>query len=85
MLREGEQLPPDIVVAREGYSPEVIERIRTAFEEDFDVLLDALLEGKDYQKYEGATLVIPNDEDYDTVRSMYRAIGVDDFTKFVGD
>lgn len=85
VLKEGEELPPDIVVARKGYSPETIERIRTAFEEDFDVLLAALLEGKDSQKYAGATLVIPNDSDYDVVRSMYRAIGVDDFTEFVGD
>jgi phosphonate transport system substrate-binding protein len=85
MLKEGEELPPDIVVAREGYSPETIERIQAAFEDDFDTLLAALLEGKDYQKYDGATLVIPDDSDYDVVRSMYQAIGVDDFTEFVGD
>jgi len=85
MLAEGDELPPDIVVAREGHSPEIIKRVRTAFEEDFDILLEALLEGKDYQKYEGATLVIPDDSDYDVVRSMYRAIGLDDFTDFVGD
>lgn len=85
MLKEGDQLPPDIVVAREGYSPENIKLIQEAFEEDFDVLLAALLEGKDSQKYDAATLVIPNDSDYDVVRSMYQAIGVDDFTEFVGD
>lgn len=85
ILAEGKELPPDIVVARESYSPEIIERIQAAFHDDFDILLEALLDGKDNQKYEGATLVIPNDSDYDVVRSMYRAIGVDDFTEFVGD
>lgn len=85
VLKEGDELPPDIVVAREGYDPETIELIQDAFEEDFDVLLAALLEGKDSQKYDGATLVIPDDGDYDIVRSMYQAIGVDDFTEFVGD
>lgn len=85
LLQEGEQLPPDIVVARRGYSPENIRKIQTAFQEDFDALLAALLKGKDYQKYENATLVIPNDSDYEVVRSMYRAIGVNDFTNFVGE
>jgi len=44
-----------------------------------------MLEGKDNAKYENAKLVNVTDADYDTVRSMYRAVGVDDFSRFLGD
>lgn len=83
LLAEGEPLPPDLLMAREGLDEEVVETLRTTFEEHFPELLEAMLEGKDNAKYDGAELVVVDDEDYDVVRSMYNAIGVDDFTEFV--
>jgi phosphonate transport system substrate-binding protein len=84
VLQEGPLLPPDLLVSRSGLSQETIQTVRSTFSENFDVLLAALLNGKDNAKYEGAALVDVTDSDYDVVRSMYRAIGANDFTEFVG-
>jgi phosphonate transport system substrate-binding protein len=85
VLVEGDALPPDILLARKGLDKATIKKIRATFRKDFDELLEAMLEGKDNAKYENAELVEITDSDYDVVRSMYRAIGVDDFSEFVGD
>ncbi|MGH4005848.1 MAG: PhnD/SsuA/transferrin family substrate-binding protein [Pseudonocardiaceae bacterium] len=84
ILVEGPPLPPDVVVHREGLDPVVVATMRTAIEENFPALLAAMLEGKDNAKYEGAELVAVDDGDYDIVRSMYRAIGVENTDEFVG-
>jgi phosphonate transport system substrate-binding protein len=84
VLQEGPELPPDLLVSRSGLSQETIQTVRSTFSENFPDLLAALLNGKDNAKYEGAALVDVTDSDYDVVRSMYRAIGADDFTEFVG-
>lgn len=85
VIEEGDLLPPDIILARSGLDDAMVETVRETFTEHFDELLAAMLEGKDNAKYDGAELVQVTDEDYDVVRSMYRAIGVEDFTEFVGD
>ncbi len=85
VIAEGPPLPPDVIVARPGFDEETIATLRATFEDNFPALLTAMLEGKDNAKYDGAELVIVEDGDYDTIRDMYRAIGVDDFTEFVGD
>ena len=85
ILAEGGSLPPDVILAHEDLDEDTIELVRATFEENFPDLLAAMLEGKDNAKYANAQLVVADDEDYDVVRSMYRAIGVDDFSEFVGD
>lgn len=85
ILQEGELLPPDLLMARAGFNPETLATVKATFTDHFDELLVSMLEGKDNAKYDGATLVEVTDADYDVVRSMYRAIGADDFTEFVGD
>lgn len=84
VLQEGPELPPDLLVARSDLSQETIQTVRSTFQENFDDLLVAILDGKDNAKYDGAALVDVTDSDYDVVRSMYRAIGADDFSEFVG-
>jgi phosphonate transport system substrate-binding protein len=84
MLAEGPSLPPDVLMVRSGVDEEIVDTVRTTFEDHFAELLDAMLEGKDNAKYQNAELVVTTDSDYDVVRSMYQAIGVDDFTEFVG-
>ena len=84
IIMEGELLPPDLLLARSGLDDATVETVRNTFTEHFDELLAAMLEGKDNAKYDGAELVQVTDEDYDVVRSMYRSIGADDFTEFVG-
>ncbi|MHC9297431.1 phosphate/phosphite/phosphonate ABC transporter substrate-binding protein [Mycobacterium sp. LTG2003] len=85
MLAEGPTLPPDLLMGREGLDEQTVTTIRDTFNEHFDTLLPAMLEGKDNAKYENAKLVSVTDTDYDEVRSMYRAVGVDDFSEFLGD
>ncbi|MGE0219455.1 phosphate/phosphite/phosphonate ABC transporter substrate-binding protein [Mycolicibacterium sp.] len=85
LIAEGPVLPPDLLMGREGLDDATVATIRDTFTEHFDTLLPAMLEGKDNAKYENAELVMVTDADYDQVRSMYRAIGVDDFSEFVGD
>jgi phosphonate transport system substrate-binding protein len=84
LLARGDDLPADLILARNGVDQEVIDTVKAAFEDNWEELLAAMLVGDDNSKYEGATLSLPDDADYDIVRSMYRAIGVDDFTEFVG-
>ncbi|MGH2961637.1 MAG: PhnD/SsuA/transferrin family substrate-binding protein [Solirubrobacterales bacterium] len=86
VIAEGDLLPADVIIARPELDDETIESVRSIFEESWeDVLLPAMLEGKDNQKYDGATLEpAPEDSDYDAVREMYRTIGVEDFTEFAG-
>lgn len=85
ILAEGNPLPPDVILAHEDLDEDTIELVRTTFAENFPDLLAAMLEGKDNAKYADAELVLPDDADYDVVRSMYRAVGVDDLSEFVGD
>ncbi|UNK47830.1 PhnD/SsuA/transferrin family substrate-binding protein [Arthrobacter sulfonylureivorans] len=85
ILEEGELLPPDLLMARSGLDDAMVQTVKDTFTNNFDELLAAMLEGKDNAKYGGAKLIEVTDTDYDVVRSMYRAIGADDFTEFVGD
>lgn len=85
LLKEGAPLPPDLIMAREGLDKATVDKVRDTFKGHFPALLDSMLKGDDNAKYKDAELVVVSDKDYDIVRSMYRAIGVNDFTEFVGD
>jgi len=85
VLAEGPILPPDLLMAREGLDEQIVITIRDTFNNHFDTLLPAMLEGKDNAKYENAKLVNVTDTDYDEVRTMYQAVGVNDFSQFLGD
>jgi phosphonate transport system substrate-binding protein len=84
VIEEGPMLPPDLLMGRDGLDEQTVTTIRDTFNEHFDVLLPAMLDGKDNAKYENAKLVNVTDKDYDEVRSMYRAVGVNDFSEFIG-
>ena len=86
VIARGRDLPNDILVARNGLDKDIVAKVRKAFEEDGQALLAAVLKGDDNQKYRGGFFLSSvNDADYDYVRSMYRTIGVERFTSFVGD
>jgi phosphonate transport system substrate-binding protein len=84
VLARSGPLPPDVLLARRGLGPEFVQRVRDAFQRDWNKLLAAMLVGEDNQKYANAELVMVSDRDFDVVRSMYRAIGVTEFDEFVG-
>lgn len=79
VIVEGDTLPPDVIMAREGLDVAVRDTVERVFTESWDQLLPALLEGQQNSKYAGAQVIETNDADYDIVRDMYRVIGVDDF------
>lgn len=83
-IKEGPALPPDVIVAAPSVSAEARTEIHDAIKANWPALLEAMLEGKDNAKYEDAKLVSLNDSDYDVVRSMYQAIGVENTEEFVG-
>ncbi|WP_193172210.1 PhnD/SsuA/transferrin family substrate-binding protein [Nisaea nitritireducens] len=86
VIARGRDLPNDILVARTGLDKNLVAKVRKAFEEDGQDLLAAVLKGDDNQKYRGGFFLSSvNDADYDYVRSMYKTIGVERFTSFVGD
>jgi phosphonate transport system substrate-binding protein len=85
VIEEGPILPPDLLMGREGLDEQTVTTIRDTFNNHFDVLLPAMLEGKDNAKYENAKLVQVTDADYNEVREMYRAVGVNDFSEFIGN
>lgn len=85
LIEEGPALPPDLLVGREGLDPQTVTAMQTAFKEHFPDLLNAMLEGKDNAKFKNATMIEVTDQDYDRVRSMYEAVGVNDFSQFLGE
>ncbi len=86
VVARGPDLPNDILVASPDVSADVLEKVKNAFVNDGAAIMEAVLQGEDNDKYAGGFfLESVNDADYDYVRSMYRTIGVDGFSNFVGD
>lgn len=87
VLQQGPALPNDVFVLNKKYSDEVVTEIRDKMKENESSLVDAILKAGsgDTMKYRGAELVPADDKQYDYVRGMYEAIGVNDFSEFVGD
>lgn len=85
VVARGRDLPNDILIASKDVEAEVVEKVRMAFVEKGDMLMDAILKGDDNQKYDGGFFLSEiKDGNYDYVRSMYATIGVD-MNAFVGD
>lgn len=86
VVARGPDLPNDILVAAKDVKADVLEKVRNAFINDGKALMEAVLKGEDNDKYAGGFFLKKvDDADYDYVRSMYKTIGVDGFTKFVGN
>ena len=86
VVARGRDLPNDVLVVRGDVDDAVVEAVRTAFTEQGETLMSAVLEGDDNQKYSGGFFIASIDDgDYDYVRSMYRTIDVDTFDAFVGE
>lgn len=85
VIARGRDLPNDILVARADLDAGVIAKVKTAFVENSEELMAAVLQGEDNKKYEGGFFFADiEDSDYDYVRAMYRTIGVDT-NAFVGE
>lgn len=83
LIATGETLPPDVIMYREGLDSEKVEKLRATFKDNWSDLHQAMLAGADNAKYSDAQLSVAEDSDFNVVRSMYKAVGVDDFEKFM--
>ncbi|MGH9085498.1 MAG: PhnD/SsuA/transferrin family substrate-binding protein, partial [Acidimicrobiales bacterium] len=57
VIERSEQLPADVIVAREGLDDETIQTIRSTFEDHWPELREAMLAGEENQKFADAELV----------------------------
>jgi len=87
VLGRGRDLPDDLILASAEVSPAVVSKMRETFLKNGNELMKAVVSVKgDNERYAGGTfLPSVSDRDYDFVRSMYRAIGINEFTKFIGN
>jgi len=86
VLGKSNPLPDDLILAAPSVKPEVISKMREAFEKHSAEMLAAIVSADANQKYEGGQFRITvSDADYDPVRAMYKAVGVSTFDKFLGN
>ena len=80
VLAEGDDLPNDLFVARAGLGQECADYLRGALVENQDVLIEAIVNTGENDKYEGSEFVEANDGDYDPIRRAFVAAGFPEFT-----
>ena len=85
IVKEGDLLPSDVFIASNKLKPEYVEKIKQGMVENQDQLIGAIVSVDANEKYQGSTLIEAKDSDYDPIREAYQAIGINDFTEFVGD
>ncbi|EAZ89807.1 phosphate/phosphite/phosphonate ABC transporter substrate-binding protein [Crocosphaera chwakensis] len=85
IIETGDLLPSDVFIASNKLKPEYVEEIKERMVENQDQLIAAIVSVSANEKYKGSTLVEAKDSDYDPIREAYQAIGVNDFTEFVGN
>lgn len=86
VIGRGPDLPNDVLMAGNHVDADVVEKVRKAFVEKSDELVNAILRGDDNQKYKGmAFLDTIKDKDYDYVRAMYETAGYPEYSNFIGD
>jgi len=88
VIARGPDLPNDLLMAGSHVSDEMIERLRDAFVNHSDELINSIVNGggTDVDKYTGMRFISNiKDSDYNYVRSMYATIGYPEYSEFVGD
>ena len=87
VLASGPDLPNDLILAAETVPPEAVAAMRETFLNHGDELMAAVLSvGGENEIFEGGVFLPDvSDEDYDLIRSMYRAVGVFQFSEFIVD
>lgn len=87
VIARGRDHPGDIILAAPEVAAATVQKARATFLTKGDELMKAVVSVQgDNEKYAGGVF-LPNvsDRDYDIVRSMYRAVGINQFTKFIGN
>lgn len=84
VLARGRDLPNDVLVAGPHVPADTVEKVKNAFTSKSAELMKAVLSVDANAKFDGGVF-LPGivDSDYDYVRSMYRTLGSNEFTKFI--
>ncbi|MFN3889247.1 MAG: PhnD/SsuA/transferrin family substrate-binding protein [Beijerinckiaceae bacterium] len=86
VLEKGPILPDDLIVAAPTVKPETVAIVRKAFVDHADPIMKAVASTAENAKFVGGVFRAEvKDSDYDVVRSMYRAVNVNEFTRFIGN
>lgn len=84
-LAKSAQLPDDVLIAAPEVSEELFAKVRDAFTTGSDELWAAVISTDANRKYVGGKFLPGvSDADYDVIREMYRAVGIESFNEFAG-
>jgi phosphonate transport system substrate-binding protein len=85
IIFRGEMLPSDVLVASKNLDPALVEAMAANMLANQAALIAAITSVDANEKFVGSELVAVDDSDYDAIREAYKAIGVNEFTEFVGE
>jgi phosphonate transport system substrate-binding protein len=86
VIARGPDLPNDVMLVADHVDSDLDAKIRKVLVDNSDALVAAVLKGEDNKKYKGMRFLTGvKDSDYNYVRSMYKTIGHDKFSKFPGE
>jgi len=77
VIAEGDSLPGDVFVANPSLGDEFINELRALMLTHQDRLLEAISTPEANAKYRQSTMAPAQDSDYDTMRGIYRTIGLE--------
>jgi phosphonate transport system substrate-binding protein len=87
VLVRGRDLPNNVLIASPKVNSETIAKVRKTFLDHGSDLMKAVVTGTDDNRKFAGGVFLPEieDRDYDYVRSIYQTIGINEFTKFIGE
>ncbi|MEM9156915.1 MAG: hypothetical protein AAGB13_18080 [Cyanobacteria bacterium P01_F01_bin.33] len=72
-------------MASDDIDPAFVDTLTEQMLDNQDALIDSITSVEANRKYIGSSLISAEDADYDPMRVAYRAVGVEEFTEFIGD
>ena len=85
VLAKSESLPDDVLIASPDVAAATVAKVRDAFANNFETLFAAVTSTDANRKYVGGKFIADvKDSDYEIIRQMYRAVGIESFSKFAG-
>lgn len=86
VIARSKELPDDVLIASPKVPVATVEKVRKVFLDNGAAMMASVLATEANQKYAGGTFKPGvTDKDYDSVRAMYRAVGITAFDKFIGN
>ncbi len=85
LIETGPLLPSDVFVASSTLASDYVDELKQAMVDNQDKLVSAIISVEANKKYTGSEVIEVQDSDYNSIREAYQAIGINDFTEFVGD